>query len=146
MSPVAICSPYVLSLRDHPHFLSLRAPRSGAWQSARVNSRAFLSCHCEARFVSRSNLSFRVPSSLYGLPLGIRDCHVRAKGALPRNDVGGRPSTKELSLRGLERAEAISESQLSCFPLCHCKEPKKLPLSRWLPSLKMVFANFYFLL
>ena len=38
---------------------SLRAPRSGAWQSPRANSPVLLRCHCEARFVSRGNLSLR---------------------------------------------------------------------------------------
>ncbi len=50
---------------DNPHPLSLRAPRSGAKQSTRANSRVPLCCHCEGLvFQPRSNLAFWLPIHL----------------------------------------------------------------------------------
>ena len=58
-------------------------------------------CHCEARFVSRSNLSFGVPSFPYAWSFGTRDCRVGAKTVPPRNDGWGTTTHWETSLRAL---------------------------------------------
>jgi len=97
----------------------LRAPRSGAWQSARVNSRAFLSCHCEARFVSRSNLSFR-----FLIPVRTLLRYQRLpRRFTPRND-----NPHPLSLRGPPT-------------FCHCEPPQEAWQSLfWVSSFSFVWS------